>query len=116
MRVKTLAAATLCAPLLIIAGAGAASAGEIAGPPRDGFATGKWTPIASYTANSICAFSGLNAYHPAGDGMPAKEPAFPTVQNYGAIVAAGGKAMAPSPGDACNGHTGELAGGGTPAP
>lgn len=101
-------AAAVCAPLLAIAGAGTAFAGEVTGPPRDGFATGKWTPIAGYVANSICAFSGLNAYHPG------KDPEFPTVQNYGAGVRAGLKGSPdwPSPGDACNGHTGELAGGG----
>ena len=32
------------------------------------------------------------------------------VQSYGMFVRAGMKAQAPSPGDACNGHTGELAG------
>ncbi|MGN6577471.1 MAG: hypothetical protein ACTHKG_17510 [Nocardioides sp.] len=111
MRITTWVAAALSAPLLIVTGAGAASAGEITGPPRDGFATGDWTPIADYVANSICAFSGLNAYHPAGGGFPEKEPAYPAVQNYGAFVKAGMKGVVDSPGVACNGHTGELAGG-----
>jgi len=104
MSIKTRVAVALCVPLLTIAGAGTAFAGEISGPPRDGFATGALTPIAGYVANSICAFSGLNAYHPGKDAV------FPTVQSYGAIVAAGGKDFVSSPGDACNGHTGELAG------
>lgn len=111
MRIRSCVAVALCAPLLTIAGAGTAFAGEVTGPPRDGFATGKWTPIAGHVANSICAFSGLNAYHPATDEFPAKEPAFPTVQSYGMAVRVGAKAFVPSPGDACNGHTGELAGG-----
>ena len=113
MRIRKISAVALMAPLLVFAGAGAASAGEIKGPPSGGFATGGYTPI-SFTeggvANSICAFSGLNAYHPAENGFPEKEPAFPTVQSYGAIVSQGGKAFVPGPGDACNGHTGELAG------
>ena len=112
MQIKTCVAAALCAPLLTIAGTGTAFAGEIGGPPRDGFATGDWTPVADYVMQSICAFSGLNAYHPAQGEFPAKEPAFPTVQSYGAIVSQGGKEFVPSPGDACNGHTGEIATGG----
>lgn len=107
MRIRTFVAAAVCAPLLTIAGAGAATAGEVTGPPRNGFATGDFNPIADYVANSICAFSGLNAYHP---GKPA---VFPTVQSYGMGVRAGlkGSPDLPSPGVACNGHTGELAGG-----
>lgn len=92
------------ATALLLAGSGTASAGEIKGPPgADGFATGGSTPITSYVAHSICAFSGLNAYHPGKEGEYAGH-----VQSYGAIVSQGGKAFAPSPGDACNGHTGEL--------
>jgi hypothetical protein len=104
MRIKTRMAVALCAPLLTIAAAGTASAGEVTGPPGDGFATGHTTPIAGYVANSICAFSGLNMYHPG------KDPVYPVVQSYGMFVRAGLKEVAPSPGDACNGHTGELAG------
>ncbi len=104
MRIRNFVAVAVCAPLLAFAGAGAAYAGEVSGPPRDGFATGNTTPIAGYVANSICAFSGLNMYHPG------KEPVFPTVQSYGMAVRAGLKADVPSPGDACNGHTGELTG------
>jgi hypothetical protein len=33
-------------------------------------------------------------------------------QSYGQVVRAGFKALAPSPGEACNGHTGFFAGGG----
>ena len=93
----------LCAAVTL-GTAGAAFAGEVTGPPgADGFATGKPTPIAGYVAHSICAFSGLNAYHPGKEGEYAGH-----VQSYGAIVSQGGKAFAPSPGVACNGHTGEL--------
>ncbi len=113
MRLKKILIGAAFVPLLTLAGAGSAYAGEISGPPSDGYATGEWTPVADYVANSICAFSGLNAYHPAGGGFPEKQPAYPTVQSYGMFVRAGlkGSPMAPSPGEACNGHTGELAGG-----
>ena len=104
MRVRRFIAVAVSVPLLTFAGAGAAVGGEVAGPPQDGFATGELTPVADYVANSICAFSGLNAYHPGKDDV------FPSVQTYGAFVAAGDKDAVPSPGDACNGHTGWLAG------
>ncbi|WP_260805884.1 hypothetical protein [Nocardioides sp. SLBN-35] len=108
MRLRSVMAGAFCAPILVLAGTGVASAGEVTGPPGpDGFATGGPTPITGYVANSICAFSGLNAYHPGKEGEYAGH-----VQSYGAIVSQGGKAFVPSPGDACNGHTGELAGGG----
>lgn len=98
-------AGTVAGAALVLGMGGTAFAGEVTGPPgADGFATGGPTPIASYVANSICAFSGLNAYHPGKEGEYAGH-----VQSYGAIVSQGGKAFVPSPGDACNGHTGELA-------
>ncbi len=101
---KKWVAGAVAATALFLAGTGSALAGEVTGRPGpDGFATGKPTPIASYVANSICAFSGLNAYHPGKEGVFAGH-----VQSYGAIVSQGGKAFVPSPGDACNGHTGEL--------
>lgn len=106
MHIKTLVAGALCAPVLVIAGAGTAFAGEVTGPPSGGFATGKQTPVAHYVMQSICAFSGLNAYHPGKDAV------FPTVQSYGMEVRAGNKATATSPGIACNGHTGWIATGG----
>ena len=48
-------------------------------------------------ANSVCSFSGLNdePLDPEEGGL---------VQSYGQIVAAGGKAFAPSPGSYCNAH------------
>jgi hypothetical protein len=107
MHVRRFLVGSFAALAVSSVGIGVAGAGEVTGPPgADGFATGNPTPIASYVAKSICAFSGLNAYHPGKEGV------YPGhVQNYGAIVSQGGKSMAPSPGDACNGHTGELAGG-----
>lgn len=107
MRKKIWITGMLVAPMLLGAGAGAAFAGEVTGPPgADGFATGKSTPITTYNMQSICAFSGLNAFHPGKEGL------YPGhVQNYGAFVMQGMKDDVPSPGDACNGHTGELAGG-----
>jgi hypothetical protein len=106
MRIKKGAAiAGLCVPLLMFATAGAASAGEVKGPPRDGFATGELNPVAGWIANSECAFSGLNAYHPGKDAV------FPAVQSYGALVKMGLKDVLPSPGDACNGHKSPAKGG-----
>lgn len=102
MRIKSSIAAALCVPVLLITGAGSASAGEVTGPPGDGFATGGPTPITQYMMHSICAFSGLNAFHPG------KDPVFPVVQSYGMSVRAGDKATTTSPGVACNGHTGWL--------
>jgi len=109
MSIKTRVAMALAVPLLVVATASGASAGEVKGPPGDGFATGDWNPVAGYVANSICAFSGLNAYHEG------KEPVFPVVQSYGMGIREAAQAGVPLPhgipGDACNGHTGELAGG-----
>jgi hypothetical protein len=56
--------------------------------------------------NSICAFSGLNQFHEGEFGeLPIR------TQSYGQLVVAGDKDVVPSPGVACNGHTGFLAGG-----
>ncbi len=65
------------------------------GPPQGGFATGGPTGIWGH-ANSECAFSGLNAFHPGKDATQ--------VQSYGALVKVGAKDVVPSPGTACNGH------------
>jgi len=104
MRVKSIFAAALCAVAVAAVGAGSAVAGEVTGNGKP-----LWTgtnPDGSHTlhGNSICAFSGLNI--PSEDGEPGR------VQSYGQIVAAGGKDFVPSPGVACNGHDGFLAGGG----
>ncbi len=91
-----------CTAAVVGAGAGAAFAGEVNGSatnPKFQFSQG----------NSICKFSGLN------DNPDSTDPEDPggRVQSYGySVVRAGGKAFAPSPGEACNGHTGFLSGGG----
>lgn len=106
MRTATrwIAGASVAAAMVLGAG-GTAFAGEVTGRPGpDGFATGKPTPITTYIAKSICAFSGLNAYHPGKEGEY-----LGNTQSYGQLVRQGLKAVLPSPGDACNGHTGELA-------
>ena len=82
--------------VLLAAGASPAVAGEITG-------NGKTTGAPEHT-NSICAFSGQNHDHP---GEPPSR-----VQSYGQLVSSGLKAEVPSPGVACNGHSGFLAGGG----
>lgn len=77
----------------VVASGGVASAGEITG-------NGNPTPINSYNANSICAFSGL-------DDMEFEAPVQPgVVQNWGAIpreVRAFLATIGEHPGDACNG-------------
>ena len=95
MKMSRVLAAGLGSAALIAMGAGSASAGEVTG-------TGKDTQGPAH-ANSICAFSGLN-------DDTAEEPG--RTQSYGQAVRAGFKAFIPSPGEACNGHTGIFAGGG----
>ena len=102
MRVKSYVGAVLCAVAVAAVGAGSAFAGEVTGK-------GKPTPIAGYQAASICSFSGQN------DGEPPAGRTAAHVQNWGQIpkevrdiIATQGE----HPGDACNGHTGFLAGGG----
>jgi hypothetical protein len=98
---KKLLAATFCVAAFAGASGSAALAGEV---------TGNGDPTAGPShANSICAFSGLN------DNPGSTDPENPggIAQSYGfSVVSKGGKALAPSPGVACNGHTGFLAGGG----
>ena len=93
-------ASLLSAPLLALALATPAYAGEVTGPPSDpggdGYATGGPTGIWGH-ANSECSFSGQNAFHPGKPGA--------MVQSYGAFVSQGLKDEFPSPGVACNGHT-----------
>lgn len=90
------------AALLVALSAGSALAGEVTG-------NGDPTPISGYQANSICAFSGLN------DGEPPEGRTAAHVQNWGQIPKAGRdflRTIGFHPGDACNGHSGFLAGGG----
>jgi hypothetical protein len=111
---RKLIAGTALAGLMVLGGAGAAFAGEVTGSGRGG-PNGDGTPGAttvrgdSIRANSICAFSGLAD---GGEG----EPAGPgNTQNWGSIPKAVRDVIATQgehPGDACNGNTGFLAGGG----
>ena len=94
MRKKSLLAVAACTAALAGAGASAAFAGEVTGPPGSG------TPKDVTHANSICSFSGLN------DNPDSEDPENPPgiVQSYGFSVASQGlRAFAPSPGEACRG-------------
>jgi hypothetical protein len=108
---RKLLAAAACAAIVGCTGASTAFAGEITGPvgPNGGlghplYTTDPVTGAHILKGNSICAFSGLNNPLDGADAGPG------LVQSYGQIVAAGGKASAASPGMACNGHSGFLAG------
>jgi len=107
MRSKTCATA-LSAVALAALSAAPAFAGEIRGPGSPtGIPVGESTPTAApLHTHSICAFSGLNHLHA---GEPGELPI--RTQSYGQLVAHGLKAEFPSPGVACNGHSGFLAGG-----
>jgi hypothetical protein len=84
---------------IVAATAGVASAGEITG-------NGKYINNDMPHSNSICSYSGQNdGFHDPSKAENAADAAM-RVQSYGQIVKAGGKAFAPSPGVACNGHTG----------
>ncbi len=91
---RTLGALT-CAAALVAAGAGTANAGEITG-------NGTYKEV---HGRSICAYSGQNdAFH---DPTHQEDPSDTgRVQSYGQIVRAGFKAVAPSPGLACNPDSG----------
>jgi len=98
---KSLIATLFCGVVIAGASASAAFAGEVTG-------NGKRTGAEEH-ANSICVFSGKN------DDPDSTDPMDPggVAQSYGySVVNAGGKAFAPSPGEACNGHTGFFSGGG----
>ncbi len=97
---KRLLVGTACAAAFVGVGASAAFAGEITG-------NGKPTPINQYRAASICSFSGQN------DGNPPAGRTAAHVQNWGQLTQearAANAAIGRHPGDACNGHTGLLAG------
>ncbi len=100
---KRLLAVAMCAAAVIGTSGTAAFAGEITGPSSPTGGLGGPTAAPEH-ANSICAFSGLN--HPHAGEAPSR------VQSYGQLVHMGLKGVVPSPGVACNGHTGFLAGGG----
>ena len=102
---------------LIVTGAGGtAFAGEVTGsgkggPNGDGVpgaVVGAFTPDGH--AQSICAFSGLDDGSEGGVGGPGSAP-----QNWGQVPKAVRDVIAlegEHPGDACNGHTGFMSGGG----
>ena len=104
-RVALLAALTV---MMLVLSASAASAGEVKGPPGPHGAEGGATPIATYQANSICSFSGLNDEITYEGEFP--EPT--QTQSYGTflvlikktmgISAQEAKQWLPSPGMACN--------------
>jgi hypothetical protein len=98
---KKLIAGAVLAVTVVGAPVASVFAGEITG-------NGKPTPVNGYVMKSICAFSGQN-------DVPDDPIEGGRVQNWGIIpkeirdqLAAAGE----HPGDACNGHTGFLAGGG----
>jgi hypothetical protein len=107
MHAKTFITTAVSAIAMAALGAGPAWAGEIKGPGSPtGIPVGQSSPTAAPAhTNSICAFSGLNHLHA---GEPGELPI--RTQSYGQLVAAGLKAEFPSPGVACNGHSGFLAG------
>jgi hypothetical protein len=103
MMKKSCAVAVLAAFGLAVGGASTAFAGESTG-------SGKTTPIAQYRANSICSFSGQNPERFLDPSDPNYEPGH--TQSWGQIPQADRaflRTIGLSPGDACNGHTGELA-------
>jgi hypothetical protein len=61
MRVRTSLVAVVCTVAVAGAGASAAFAGEVKGPPTGGTSTSNDTAAPAH-ANSICAFSGLNDF------------------------------------------------------
>src|SRR3954453_3577115 len=100
---KSCAAVLLTALGLSIGGASTAFAGESTG-------SGKTTPISEFRAHSICSFSGQNPERFLDPSDPDFEPG--RTQSWGQIPKEVRDALRPmgvSPGDACNGHTGELA-------
>jgi hypothetical protein len=107
MPARKCVAAAMSAFAIAVVGAGPASAGEIKGPGSE-FGVLAGSPEEAFTAareqaNSICSFSGLNHFHPGEFGeLPIR------TQSYGQLVVAGFKAVLPSPGEACNGHTSGL--------
>jgi len=106
MRLKSSFIAGVCGVAIAAMGAGSAFGGEIKGPgsPVGIPAEGPDTAALAH-ANSICSASGLNEYHAGVEGE------FLTrTQSYGQLVRMGLKAFFPSPGEACNGHSGFFSG------
>jgi hypothetical protein len=109
MKLKSLFVACVCGATCAGFAAGSAYAGEATGKPGGG----KTTPVANYVMHSICAFSGQNPERFLDPSDPDFEPG--RVQSWGVIPKADREFLATiglHPGDACNGHTGELVSGG----
>jgi hypothetical protein len=97
---KSLGVAVFAAVAVSIGGASTAFAGESTG-------NGKETGMRGH-ANSICAFSGQNPERFLDPSDPNYEPGH--TQSWGQIpqdFRAFLRTVGSSPGDACNGHTGE---------
>jgi hypothetical protein len=106
MRTKSFFAAAVCAVAVMGAGAGAAFAGEVKGPPGDGTTQAGGNPnttAAPEHSNSICSFNGLNDY----DSLEGQNEFH--VSTYGVDVAGKKVTSEPAdphefnPGDACKG-------------
>lgn len=108
MRVAKLVMSGVGVAALVAVSSGTAYAGEITG-------NGKPTQGPAHSS-SICSFSGQNDTPAAGTMSNKKtamsDPETGQVQNYGQFARLGLKAFVPSPGMACNGHSGFFAGGG----
>ena len=110
MFTKSRLAAVFCAVAIGLVGAATAFAGESTGKPGGG----KTTPIANDVAHSICSFSGQNPERFLDPSSPDFEPG--RTQSWGQIPKEVRDVIATQgehPGDACNGHTGFFAGGGS---
>jgi hypothetical protein len=110
MSKKSLLVATVSAAVAMGASASAAFAGESTG---NFDRTGKTTPVAGFVMHSICAFSGQNPERFLSSEDEDFEPG--RTQSWGQIPKQVRDVIATQgehPGDACNGHTGFLAGGG----
>jgi hypothetical protein len=105
---KALAGAAVAA-LMVLGGASAASAGERTGSGKGG-PNGDGIPAATQGhANSICAFSGLEDGEEGGPAGPGNTQSWGQIPKpVRDVISTQGE----HPGDACNGHTGFLAGGG----
>ena len=108
MRIRSCLAAAASGAVMAVVAAGPAVGGEIKGPGSPtGIPVGESEATAApANTHSICAFSGLNHFHEGEFGeLPIR------TQSYGQLVVAGFKDVVPSPGIACNGHSGFLSGG-----
>ncbi len=114
MRLTHLLTVPAAAGAIILLGMSSASAGEAQGNSTAGNINE--TGMRGH-ANSICAFSGQNPERFLDPSDPNYEPG--RVQSWGQIpreVRAFLATQGEHPGDACNGHTGVLAGGGGEGP